>query len=27
FKADRPHTYHNSGESLTRLSMVLYYPK
>jgi XRE family transcriptional regulator, regulator of sulfur utilization len=26
FKADRPHTYHNSGESLTRLSMILYYP-
>lgn len=27
FKADRPHTYHNSGEILTRLSMTLYYPK
>lgn len=26
FKADRPHVYHNSGESLTRLSMVIYYP-
>lgn len=26
FKADSPHTYHNSGETLTRLSMVLYYP-
>ncbi|MEH7348453.1 helix-turn-helix domain-containing protein [Gottfriedia acidiceleris] len=26
FKADRPHTYHNSGETLTRLSMLLYYP-
>ncbi|MGG3123075.1 XRE family transcriptional regulator [Priestia megaterium] len=26
FKADRPHAYHNSGETLTRLSMVLYYP-
>ena len=26
FKADRPHVYHNSGETLTRLSMVLYYP-
>ncbi|MEH7309188.1 helix-turn-helix domain-containing protein [Neobacillus drentensis] len=26
FKADRPHTYYNSGETLTRLSMVLYYP-
>ncbi|MBE0340870.1 XRE family transcriptional regulator [Paenibacillus sp. 28ISP30-2] len=26
FKADRPHTYHNSGETLTRLSLVIYYP-
>jgi XRE family transcriptional regulator, regulator of sulfur utilization len=26
FKADRPHTYHNSGNTLTRLSMILYYP-
>jgi XRE family transcriptional regulator, regulator of sulfur utilization len=26
FKADRPHTYHNPGETLTRLSMVIYYP-
>ncbi|MGG1619295.1 helix-turn-helix domain-containing protein [Paenibacillus sp. NRS-1782] len=26
FKADRPHTYHNSGKTLTRLSMVIYYP-
>lgn len=26
FKADREHAYHNSGESLTRLSMVIYYP-
>ncbi|WP_078411873.1 helix-turn-helix domain-containing protein [Priestia abyssalis] len=26
FKADRPHTYHNSGETLTRLSMIIYYP-
>jgi transcriptional regulator with XRE-family HTH domain len=26
FKADRPHTYHNSGKTLTRLSMTLYYP-
>lgn len=26
FKADRPHTYHNSGGSLTRLSMIIYYP-
>lgn len=26
FKADRPHTYHNSGNTRTRLSMILYYP-
>lgn len=26
FKADRPHSYHNSGKLITRLSMVLYYP-
>jgi XRE family transcriptional regulator, regulator of sulfur utilization len=26
FKSDRPHTYHNPGETLTRLSMVIYYP-
>jgi transcriptional regulator with XRE-family HTH domain len=26
FKADRPHTYYNSGEKLTRLSMTIYYP-
>lgn len=26
FKADRPHTYQNSGETLTRLSMIIYYP-
>ncbi|KON88041.1 DNA-binding protein [Sporosarcina globispora] len=26
FKADRPHTYHNSGKSLTRVSMILFYP-
>ncbi|WP_027409044.1 helix-turn-helix domain-containing protein [Anoxybacteroides tepidamans] len=26
FKADRPHSYHNSGDTLTRLSMVIYYP-
>lgn len=26
FKADRPHTYYNSGETLTRLSMTIYYP-
>ncbi|NHC40609.1 helix-turn-helix domain-containing protein [Bacillus sp. MM2020_1] len=27
FMADRPHTYYNSGDTLTRLSMVIYYPK
>ena len=27
FKADRPHSYHNLGEIVTRLSMVLHYPK
>ncbi|MGN4124679.1 helix-turn-helix domain-containing protein [Lysinibacillus sphaericus] len=26
FKADRPHTYCNHGETLTRLSMTIYYP-
>lgn len=26
FKADRPHSYENSGGVVTRLSMVLYYP-
>ncbi|MBS4219063.1 helix-turn-helix domain-containing protein [Bacillus sp. FJAT-49711] len=26
FKADRPHTYYNSGEVLARLSMTIYYP-
>lgn len=26
FKADRPHTYYNSGVTLTRLSMTIYYP-
>ncbi|MDF2684759.1 MAG: DNA-binding protein, partial [Brevibacillus sp.] len=26
FKADREHAYHNSGELVTRLSMVIYYP-
>jgi XRE family transcriptional regulator, regulator of sulfur utilization len=25
FKADRPHVYHNSGDSLTRINMVIYY--
>ncbi|WP_028402855.1 helix-turn-helix domain-containing protein [Ectobacillus panaciterrae] len=26
FNADRPHSYHNSGDTLTRLSMIIYYP-
>jgi len=26
FKADRPHTYINPGETITRLSMTIYYP-
>ncbi|MEK4760133.1 helix-turn-helix domain-containing protein [Viridibacillus sp. FSL E2-0187] len=26
FKADRPHTYCNSGDTLTRFSMTIYYP-
>ncbi|WP_439019605.1 helix-turn-helix domain-containing protein [Bacillus thuringiensis] len=26
FRADRPHIYYNSGEGLTRLSMIIYYP-
>ncbi|HDR7795802.1 TPA: helix-turn-helix domain-containing protein [Bacillus luti] len=26
FKADRPHSYKNSGRTLTRLSMTIYYP-
>ncbi|MGG1661542.1 helix-turn-helix domain-containing protein [Brevibacillus sp. NRS-1366] len=26
FKADRNHVYHNSGTTLTRISMVIYYP-
>lgn len=25
FRADKPHAYHNSGEKMTRLSMVIYY--
>lgn len=25
FKADRPHTYYNTGEVLSRLSMTIYY--
>ncbi|WP_028778820.1 helix-turn-helix domain-containing protein [Shimazuella kribbensis] len=27
FKADRPHSYRNVGSKMTRLSMILYYPK
>ncbi|MED4054871.1 XRE family transcriptional regulator [Niallia taxi] len=27
FKADKPHTYHNPGEGLTRLSLTIYYPE
>ena len=26
FRADRPHTYFNSGEHVTKLSMTIYYP-
>lgn len=26
FKADRPHTYYNPGDTPTRLSMTIYYP-
>lgn len=26
FRADRPHVYHNSGDTITRISMVIYYP-
>ncbi|MCE4050332.1 MULTISPECIES: helix-turn-helix domain-containing protein [Bacillaceae] len=26
FNADKPHTYHNSGDKLTKLSMTIYYP-
>ncbi|OKL36729.1 helix-turn-helix domain-containing protein [Domibacillus mangrovi] len=26
FNADRPHNYYNSGDTLTRLSMMIYYP-
>jgi len=25
FNADKPHVYHNSGQTVTRLSMILYY--
>lgn len=27
FRADKPHSYHNSGGGLTRASMVIYYPE
>lgn len=27
FRADKPHAYHNSGDELTRVSMVIYYPE
>lgn len=27
FKADKPHTYHNSGNELTTVSLVIYYPE
>lgn len=27
FRADRPHVYHNSGNTITRISMVIYYPE
>lgn len=26
FRTDRPHVYHNSGDTMTRISMVIYYP-
>jgi len=26
FKADRPHSYHNSGHDIAKASMVIYYP-
>lgn len=26
FKADKPHSYHSSGDTTARLSMILYYP-
>lgn len=26
FKADRPHSYRNTGETMTRMSMIIYYP-
>ncbi len=27
FRADKPHAYHNSGNDLTTVSMVIYYPE
>lgn len=27
FKADKPHSYHNSGNELSRISMVIYYSR
>jgi len=27
FRADKPHSYHNSGDKLTRISMVIYYTR
>jgi transcriptional regulator with XRE-family HTH domain len=27
FRADKPHSYHNSGHEVTRVSMVIYYPE
>ena len=27
FRADKPHAYHNSGDDLTKASMVIYYPE
>lgn len=27
FRADKPHAYHNSGNKLTRVSLVIYYPE
>jgi XRE family transcriptional regulator, regulator of sulfur utilization len=27
FKADKPHTYHNSGNKLAKVSLVIYYPQ
>ncbi len=27
FRADRPHSYHNSGNGITRLCVIMYYPE